>query len=347
MAILKLILTLAVAFVFACLFRRLKVPGGIMVGAILGAASLSILSGRAYMPTEAKLTAQCLAGAFIGCSVSRKDLQTMPKLIKPALVLILGVFVLNMLLGYLIYLCSPMDLLTCLMCAIPGGMSDTPIIAADLGADAAKVALLQFVRMAAGIGLFPGLIMMLTKGEEQQKPKIAPSAKKKEQADPIRFPITLLTAVGCGILGKLSGIPAGALVFSMLGVIALKLLFEKAYLPMWAKRLAQLLSGAYIGCGIGYDDLQQLKYLMLPAGIILLGYLINSLILGSVLSRRFGLPLRTAMLAATPAGASDMALISAEMGINSQELVELQIIRMIVVVSLFPQIIYFIAKYFG
>ena len=53
------------------------------------------------------------------------------------------------------------------------------------------------------------------------------------------------------------------------------------------------------------------------------------------------------MLAATPAGASDMALISADIGVNSRELVELQVIRLVVVVSLFPQIIVWVASAFG
>jgi len=45
------------------------------------------------------------------------------------------------------------------------------------------------------------------------------------------------------------------------------------------------------------------------------------------------------MLAATPAGATDMALISADIGIESADVIVLQIIRMITVISLFPQII--------
>jgi hypothetical protein len=45
------------------------------------------------------------------------------------------------------------------------------------------------------------------------------------------------------------------------------------------------------------------------------------------------------MLVATPAGATDMALISGDLGISSLDLNVLQIIRMITVVSIFPQII--------
>lgn len=141
--------------------------------------------------------------------------------------------------------------------------------------------------------------------------------------------------------------PAGTLIFSMFGVIGLKIATGRSCLPLWLKRLAQVLSGAYIGCGITRADLLELRYLLLPAAIILTGYFANSVLTGRLLRRLFGFSLKTAMLAATPAGASDMALISADIGVNSRELVELQVIRLVVVVSLFPQIIVWVASAFG
>ena len=52
-----------------------------------------------------------------------------------------------------------------------------------------------------------------------------------------------------------------------------------------------------------------------------------------------GMSRRESMLAATPAGASDMALISADLGVQSPDLIVLQVVRMLVVISVFPQII--------
>lgn len=325
----------------------LKVPGGMMVGAILSVTILSISAGMAHMPSEAKVIAQCLAGAFIACGVSRDDLKNLPKLWKPLLVLLISLLFVNLLLGVLICRYSPLDLLSAMLCAVPGGMSDVPIIAADMGADAGKVAILQFIRMSTGIGLFPSLILLLTKDRaaiENESPQITkPPSSKTGQHNMVCFFATLLAAFTCGIVGKLSGIPAGTLMFSMFGVMALKLVWGKSYLPMRAKRLAQLLSGAYIGCGITKTDIVELRFLLLPALLILGGYFLNSILTGQLLHRLFGYDLRTAMLIATPAGASDMALISSDLGIDGKEVVELQIARMVVVIALFPQIIVFIA----
>ncbi len=356
-----LLLTFAAAAAMGCLLLKLKVPGGMMVGAIVGAALLNITEGTAYMPSQAKLLAQCMAGAFIGCSASRDDIKSMRSLGKPAAVLLAAMLCLNMILGTVLYLTSPMDLLTSMLCAVPGGMSDTPIIAADLGADATKVALMQFVRLIAGIGIFPSVILAATKDErrtqeadaskdvskQQNKGAAASAADRKRHRSSSEFALTATVAVVCGVAGKKLGVPAGALVFSMLGVMVMKICFDRAYLPMWAKRMAQILSGAYIGCGINASDLVSLRYMVVPALIILAGYSINCLVVGRILNRQCGFDKRTAMLTATPAGASDMALISADLGVDSKELVELQIIRMVVVVSVFPQIICAVAGMFG
>ena len=335
-----------IALCAGVIFYKLGVPGGMMVGAIVGAALFNIFTGMAVMPPWSKLTAQCLAGSFIACTVERDDLIRLPCIFYPALVLLGGVLTLNLILGVLIWLVSPMDLLTSLMCAVPGGMSDTPMIAADLGADAPKVAVMQFIRMSAGVGIFPSLIAAIVRHETAETH--SGSASRPRQKGTFRYILlTLSVALACGWLGKWAGIPAGPLVFSMLGVIALKLAGIKVFLPLKVKRLAQALSGAYIGCGISQADVLEMRNLLLPAVLLLTGYLLNSIVTGQILHRLFKLPLRVSMLAATPAGASDMALISADLGVNSKELVELQIIRMVVVVSVFPQIIWLISKFFG
>ena len=53
---------------------------------------------------------------------------------------------------------------------------------------------------------------------------------------------------------------------------------------------------------------------------------------------------REAFLAATPAGASDMALISADLGVYNVKLVLLQVMRLIAVILLFPSIFWMLAK---
>lgn len=122
----NLFLTFLAATAGGLILFRLKIPGGIMVGAILSVTILSLSAGTAYMPGEAKVIAQCLAGAFIACGVSREDLKRLPHLWKPLLVLLTSLLFVNLLLGVLICYCSPLGLLSSMLCAVPGGMSDVP-----------------------------------------------------------------------------------------------------------------------------------------------------------------------------------------------------------------------------
>ncbi len=331
-------LTLAAASAVGFLFLKKKVPGGVMVGALVGTVVLNIGTGLAYMPAAAKTIAQITAGAFIGASIRRSDMRRMPKLAKPAAILLCSMLILNLVLGVIIHATSKLDWMTSFFCAVPGGMSDTPIIAAEMGADGAAVAFMQFFRLLGGVGIFPAIIMMSTRHEEPAEL----SGQREEAGEPAgkpSVPATVAVAAVCGVAGKLSGIPVGTLIFAMAGTAALELITGRAAIPMYLKRTAQVLSGAYIGSSIGLQELLDLRHLILPVCLLVAAYLLNCFLVSAMLHRFCGMPRREAMLVATPAGATDMALISGDLGISSLDLNVLQIIRMITVVSIFPQII--------
>lgn len=332
------VLTLVTASAVGFLFLKKKVPGGVMVGALVGTVALNIGTGLAYMPAVARTIAQITAGAYIGASIKRSDVRRMPKLAKPAAILLCSMLVLNLVLGVIIHAASRLDWMTSFFCAVPGGMSDTPIIAAEMGADGAAVAFMQFFRLIGGVGVFPAIIMTATSHEAEGSS--APREEEREQtAEPASVPLTAAVAAACGVIGKLSGVPVGTLIFSMTGTAALGLATGRAAIPMYLKRIAQVLSGAYIGSSIGLRELLDLRYLILPSLLLVLAYLLNCFFVSTLLHRFCGMARREAMLVSTPAGAVDMALISGDMGISSLDLNVLQIIRMITVVSVFPQII--------
>ena len=83
----------------------------------------------------------------------------------------------------------------------------------------------------------------------------------------------------------------------------------------------------------------ELKYLILPAVVLLAGYFGNCFLMGWLLPRVTHLNRAEAMLIATPAGASDMALISSDLGVDNPDVTFLQVLRMIIVVTVFPHIV--------
>lgn len=344
----KLLLTLLVGALGGVLFFKIKVPAGMLVGAIFAVAVLSVSTPYAAMPSFAKLCAQIITGAYIGSTISRSDILHLPRIIGPYTMVMITFLILNIFSGVLIYFLSPLDLLTSLLCAMPGGISDTPLIAMDMGADAAKVALLQFVRMLFGLGALPVLIVAVDGIAKKYNTKSNESIRQDNCVEQIKvasnphpkiaLPATIAAAAVGGVIGKYIGVPAGALVFSMIVTIAFKMLYQKAYLPLWCRRVAQVLSGCCIGSQMSYSDVLEIRYLIVPSVILVMGYFINCVVVGYLLHRCFKLSRREGMLCVSPAGATEMALISADLGVNSPDLVVIQICRLVGVMALFPQL---------
>lgn len=343
-------LTLAAALAVGYLLYRLKVPGGMMIGAVVGACALELITGAAHMPAQAKTLSQMLAGALIGASVSREEVKRMRGLAKPALILMGALLMVNLICGLLIYRTGAMDLLTALMSSTPGGISNIPMIAADLGADPAKVVVMQLVRFFMGIVLFPSLIRLLEGDGPADGPSSSANAGPKAKAlqgpwGPVA--LTLLAAAACGLAGYYSPVPGGTMAFATLGVMALKCLWPRARTPRPVGKLAQCLSGAYVGAGVGWMELRELTRLPGPIAILLGCYTVGAALIALALYKSGCFNRKEAMLAATPAGASDMALISADLGIFNVNLVILQVLRLIVVISVFPAILTFVAARLG
>lgn len=346
---LNFLLTLLIGAILGYAFLKLKVPGGMMVGSIVAIAIFNITTNNAYMPYEGRLAAQIIAGAFIGVGIEKGDLVRLKYIFKPALTLLIGMLILNIVSGFLIYFASPLDLVTSLMSAVPGGISDIPIISDEMGAESSTVAIMQFIRLVFGIGIFPSMISKISKSkfyEKEEGHEIFKRTVNKVDGIPYLL-LTMGVASIFGIIGKISGIPSATLVFAMFSVIILKLTTGKACMPRWMRRFAQLLAGAYIGSSFEMSDVMELKYLIVPSIVLIIGYFVACFLIGNILNKKFKMPINEAMLTATPAGAADMALISADMGIESADIIVLQIIRMVSAVSIFPQIIRFIVSIQG
>lgn len=344
-------LTVLAALCVGLLVFKMKVPGGMLVGAILGAALLNIATGQAFIYPQAKVLAQALTGAYIGCMMTKEDIGHLPRLIRPYLMVLGSLLTLNLIMAALFFRVTNLDLLTCLFCAAPGGMSDTPLIAMDMGADGSVVAVMQFVRMLFGMACLPSVIMLSDRMIEPEAAKeleehvdFSRAVQEKKVRPTFQgFVPTLCAAVAAAVLGKLSGVPAGALSAALIVTAWLKLSGKCPGMPMWLRRMAQIISGCCIGSTITRSQIIQMKQLALPAVALCLGYMICCVGMGLVVSKVFRIQLREAMLTLSPAGATEMALIAADLGVESTDLVVLQICRLVGVTLIFPQIFHVIA----
>jgi uncharacterized protein len=344
----RLVLTLAVGVACGLFFKKMKVPAGYMVGSFVGVAIINCTFAVAWVPDGTRIAVQIIAGAFVGCSMERSDLARLKKIGGPVAVMLIACLILMLAAGFCIYLASPLDLVTSLMSAVPGGINDTPVVAADMGADAPAVAILQLVRQILGIAILPGIIaafdrLRASHGVPDKRDAHAISSaekrKKSKQKSAVSIIAAIAVATAAGLIGRATHVPGMTFAFAIVAVLVLKLGFDFAYIPTWVKKVCQLLAGCYLGTLLSFEGLLGMGVLFVPILIVVVFYTVNCFVTGRIEQKLFGYGRKEGMLIASPAGASDMALIMDDMGIENTDVVIMQVVRATVVMTVFPQIV--------
>lgn len=345
---LQTVLTLALSAAVGYVLYRKHIPAGMLIGAVIASAVLTAMFHAGHIPGAAKNIAQVIAGTFIGCSARREDFRQLRSFWKPVLMITFSLLVVNLAIGFLLCLVGYSDLLTCLVCAIPGGIAETTLIAADFGADPSKVLLVHFCRLIVGLMVFPLVVERFT----PPMPETASVEQENaaEALDPRRNTLRLLAALAvaslCAWGGSLLHIPAAPVLCSLLSTFLLNVSGFTIRFPHWLRRVAQVLSGTYIGCLLDPSRFGSLLTVLWAVLITTAVLLANAALFGKWMEKLFGVPMREGMLMLTPAGASDMALISADIGVSSPRLILVQIYRLIIATAIFPQICLLISDLF-
>ena len=342
---LQFALTLLLCTGVGYLFHRRHVPAGMLIGAVLASALVTSVSHTGGVPTVAKDISQIVAGVFIGCSATREDLRQLRTFWRPVAVVTLALLAVNLLLGGLLHLIGYSDLLTCLICAVPGGISDVTLIAVDFGADASKVLAIHFCRLVASLVLFPPLLDRFTPPMQESVSPVH-SAGTAKTGGYGRLAAALALGAAAAWAGKSLHIPAAAILMPLVTTFLLNFSGWAIPFPDWMRRAAQVLSGAYVGSLLDLSCFRDLSTLIAAIAITIAILLGNAALVGKWMERRFQIPLREGMLMLTPAGAGDMALISADIGVQSSRLVLLQIYRLLIATAIFPQLCLAVSRLF-
>lgn len=351
---LNLLLTLAIGALGGLLAKKGKVPGGLLIGAMLSVSIANVCFPFAEAIRWTKTATQILAGAFSGCVIKKEELKRIPDTIGPILLVIVTFLITDVLVSLFFSRVLSMSFITASFSLIPGSATNTPILAEEYGAKVSTVAVLQIVRLFAGVGLFPLIIQAVGKraGDLDGGPVAAQGGAGIRRAEAVSCKsvdvlITLAAATALGLFGDFIGFPGGALVFSMVAVIGLQMIRGNACLPKWIKSAAQVMCGSYIGALITREDILNLMSLAIPALLMVLVYSADCFLLGWLLKRIHRYKMSEGMLMAIPAGASDILLIASDVGIEDADIVIVHIVRAIAAASLFPVVMGFLNNYLG
>lgn len=357
-ALLSVALTLAVGALGWFIASKLGLSAPAMLGSMLAVGITNALFGYAEMPGEVRVVAQSVSGAFIAMSMSRKDVANMKRLIVPMLLLFAMFTVNTLVVGTVLHTVFGMNIYTALFGSVAGGIADISMIAMDFEqCDASEVAFLQTSRLVAVLLFFPSWITFMCRNEPEEEVgegmlgaqsgiETPPAVARIFGTGKRQVVVTFVCCLCFGIIGKLSGMPAGTIVFAMIGTAAINLSFGCCRMPMQTKRCAQLLAGSLVGSTIDSETFSNLASAVGPVVLLLVSYWIVNFVYSHICARFKLLDLRSAMFASAPGGASDMALIAADLGANLAKIATIQMTRAIYAVAVMPTVVLLFAQLF-
>lgn len=352
-------LTLLIGVAGWLVARRLGLSAPAMLGSMLAAGITNALFGSASMLAEVRVFAQSISGAFIAMSVRRRDLAKARKLIAPVLILFSMLTINALLIGIVPHLVCRLDIYTALLGSVACGVTDISMIAMDFNADASEVALLQTSRLVAVLLFFRrGFASCAATPPTRPSPKALPIPRRvcpsrsnasSGAASVAWCSFTMGVALAFGMFGKLSGIPprGGTMVCALFGVAALNLMLGCCHMPMGTKRHAQLLAGSLVGSTIGAETFSSASTSVVPALLLFASYWLVNFLFTQVCRHWRLLDVKSAMFASAPGGASDIALIAADLDADLAKIAAIQIIRAVCAAAVMPTVVLLFAAALG
>jgi membrane AbrB-like protein len=337
------LLTFCISLAGGFVARRLKATAPFLVGGVIAVALFNVFFGKGYAPHGLSFVIQVFSGMYIALGIKREDVKEIRTLALPAVVMILCMLGINIVMSLCMRLSDPaMDLLTAMVSSIPGGVTESVVIADQMGADVPTVAILQMVRSVFAIMLFPPLIARLTR-KERMEVETGNAKKSGTVKAPATWRKSLVTvaiaAIGGAIGNYVPHVPVSVLIFSMLAVAIANFCGVPVGVPSWMKKGAQVCTGVYVGCRVTMEFAKGMGTLVVPIILLLAGYLVFNTMLGLLLAKVFHLDKTAALFACIPAGVSDTALIAFDLTDDCTSIAFLQIVRLVSCILVFPQVI--------
>ncbi|MGQ9493764.1 MAG: AbrB family transcriptional regulator [Anaerolineae bacterium] len=167
-----ILVLLSVGLTGAIVARRIKMPGGTFLGAMIATGILSLLVPDSQpLPESFRSIALVLLGIGIGASVDRAALLGLRRVLPWAMTLIAILIAASIGVGWIVHTHFAQDIsaATILLGIMPGGASGLAAAAPDLGAEASIVASLHSVRQFIVFGLLPLLLRWFVQPEQDKR----------------------------------------------------------------------------------------------------------------------------------------------------------------------------------
>lgn len=148
------------AFVGGGIAVYMDIPTGAMLGAMLSAGFFSVIVKKTYCyDTKIRMAAQIGLGVVMGQRMTYSIVTQLSSILLPALATTAVMLVGCVFLAYLLHKISGWDMLTCLLCAAPAGLSQITVFAEEIGADSFTASLFHTVRIVSIVTIYPWIVL--------------------------------------------------------------------------------------------------------------------------------------------------------------------------------------------
>jgi hypothetical protein len=284
--------------------------------------------------------------ALLGCAIARSITSSFLDSLRangPLMLLVVSVTVLaGAFVGWLLIRYGALPGTTAAWGSSPGGASAMVAMAEDFGADSRLVAFMQYFRVVLVVVTATVVSRLLMESDTTGAGSPAPLWIGAPLTSTL---VTLAIAIGGGLLGKLSRIPAGALLVPMILGGSLHAMGLELTLPPWLLAVANILLGWQVGLGFDRSILRD-AFRAIPQ---LLGstVLLIALCAGSswVLTLVLELDPLTAYLATSPGGLDSIAIIALGSGVDLSFVMAVQTLRLFLVILAGPSIARWLCRF--
>ena len=161
----RILITLLIGAIGGLTGYFLRLPAGVLVGSMLAVGLCNCFGGRlgfqAYMPAKVRIGGQILIGCLLGLNLNPNTIMELRTIWAPALAIVVILLVSGCFTGFMVHKICKIDLCTAILSSSAGGLTELSVLAASLGVDGPKVAIIHLIRIITVITTMPLILTVL------------------------------------------------------------------------------------------------------------------------------------------------------------------------------------------
>jgi len=141
--------------------KRLQIPGGAIVGAMIMTVAVSYVFDGIAVPKESKTGLQIFGGLYLGSLITTATVMSISSLLIPTLIQIVNMVFFEIISVKLVTKFCSIDLQTALPACATGGLTEMLALTDELGGDKLMVSTIHSLRLLVVVAVFPHIVSLV------------------------------------------------------------------------------------------------------------------------------------------------------------------------------------------